>query len=147
MKQGIQTMLSEAGEAACYALDIIEIAERASGKKLDPIEALWKGIDRGFIYYNETNPDDNDNFYVRDPGAFLSMMTSARWNVRKEGPGYKGAPESKPQNALSKDRKPIHTPATIIEASEAPFAPTPFDPAASLMLSSGIPALKQSSRI
>jgi hypothetical protein len=28
MKQGIQTLLGEAGEAACYALSILELAER-----------------------------------------------------------------------------------------------------------------------
>jgi hypothetical protein len=93
MKQGIQTLLSEAGEAACYALDIIEIAERAAGKKIEPINALQEGIVRGFIYYNKTDPNDNNNFYVRDPGAFLSMMTSTRWNVRKEGPEYEGTSE------------------------------------------------------
>jgi hypothetical protein len=31
MKPGIQTLLGEAGEAACYALGILEIAERAGG--------------------------------------------------------------------------------------------------------------------
>jgi hypothetical protein len=91
MKQGIQTLLSEAGEAACYALDIIEIAERVTGKNVEPVDALQEGIARGFIHYNETDPADNDNFYVSDPGAFLSMMTSTRWNVRKEGPEYTGA--------------------------------------------------------
>jgi hypothetical protein len=28
MKSGIQTLLGEAGEAGCYALDILKIAER-----------------------------------------------------------------------------------------------------------------------
>ena len=92
MKQGIQTMLGEAGEAACYALDIIEIAERERRQKLNLIEALCQGIDRGYIHYNAKDPDDNDNFFVQDPPALLSMLAGGRWTVEKTGPGYIPAP-------------------------------------------------------
>lgn len=92
MRAGIQTLLGEAGEAACYALDILEIAERVSGCKLDPVEALYQGIGRGFIYYNEGDPNDNDNFFVEDPGALLAMAAGGRWTVEKTGPGYAAAP-------------------------------------------------------
>ena len=88
MKSGIQTLLGEAGEAACYALDILEIAERVRGQKLDPVGALYQGIERGYIHYNENDPNDNDNFFVEDPAALLSMFAGGRWTVEKAGPGY-----------------------------------------------------------
>jgi hypothetical protein len=92
MKQGIQTLLGEAGEAACYALDILEIAEREGGRKLNPLEALYQGIEREYIHYNEKDPNDNDNFFVENPPALLSMLVGGRWTVEKTGPGYLPAP-------------------------------------------------------
>jgi hypothetical protein len=88
MKAGIQTLLGEAGEAACYALDILEIAERERGHKLNIIEALCQGIDCGFIYYNNEDPNDNDNFFVEAPEALLTMLAGGRWTVEKAGPEY-----------------------------------------------------------
>lgn len=88
MKQGIQTLLIEAGEAACYALDIIEIAERERKQKIDTLEALYFGIERGYIHYNKDNPNDNDNFFVENPPAFLSMLAGGMWTVEKTGPNY-----------------------------------------------------------
>jgi hypothetical protein len=88
MKSGIQTLLGEAGEAACYALAILEIAERERGQKLDPIGALYLGIDRGYIHYNEKDPNDNGNFFVKDPAALLAMSAGGRWTVEKTGPNY-----------------------------------------------------------
>ena len=92
MRSGIQTLLGEAGEAACYALDILEIAERARRRNLDLISALYQGIERGYIYYNENNPDDNNNFFVENPAALLSMFVGGRWTVEKAGPDYIPAP-------------------------------------------------------
>jgi hypothetical protein len=88
MRSGIQTLLGEAGEAACYALDILEIAERERGQKLDPIDSLYQGIGRGYIHYNENDPNDNDNFFVEDPAALLAMFAGGRWTVEKADPGY-----------------------------------------------------------
>jgi hypothetical protein len=88
MKSGIQTLLGEAGEAACYVLAILEIAERDRGQKLDIVDALYRGIGRGYIYYNENNPNDNDNFFVEDPSALLGMFAEGCWTVAKVGPDY-----------------------------------------------------------
>jgi hypothetical protein len=90
MKQGIQTFLAEAGEAACYALCVIEIAQRSlwGGQKIDPVDALYRGIERGCIHYNEKDQDDNDNFFVKAPDLFLSILTGNRWAVEKAGPDY-----------------------------------------------------------
>jgi hypothetical protein len=90
MRAGIQTLLGEAGEAACYALSILEIAERElwGGQKIDPVDALYLGIEKGYIHYNEKDPDDNDNFFVEDPAALLAMFAGGRWTVEKAGPDY-----------------------------------------------------------
>jgi hypothetical protein len=92
MKQGIQTLLGEAGEAACYALDILEIAERVCGRKLDTLDTLCWGIERGYIHYNEKDPNDNDNFFVENPPALLSMIVGGKWTVEKTGPSYTPRP-------------------------------------------------------
>jgi hypothetical protein len=90
MRSGIQTLLGEAGEAACYALAILEIAERElwGGQKIDVVEALCLGIEMGYIYYNEKDPNDNDNFFVKDPAALLAIFAGGRWTVEKTGPEY-----------------------------------------------------------
>jgi len=92
LRSGIQTFLSEAGESACYALDIIEISERFNGVHKDPVESLFYGISLGLIHYNERDPNDNDNFFVRDPAAFLSRLTGANWTAEKAEPNYKERP-------------------------------------------------------
>ena len=91
MKAGFQTFLDEAGDAACYALDIIQIAIFDTGRNFDPINALDVGIGRGYIHYNEFNQDDNENFFVKDPAAFLSALTGKIWTVTKERPEYVAA--------------------------------------------------------
>jgi hypothetical protein len=82
--------LGEAGEAACYTLDILEIAERERGLQIDVVGALNMAIDRGYIYYNENNP--NGNFFVKDPAAMLSWFAESRWTVAKVSPEYQPAP-------------------------------------------------------
>ena len=53
MKQGIQTLLAEAGEAVYYALDIIEIGERINGKRADLMDVLYRAFVKGYVYYNQ----------------------------------------------------------------------------------------------
>jgi len=88
MRQGIQTLMSEAGESACYALCIIEIAERISKKSFDVISSILAGISNGFIKYNFHDHTDPDNFYVLDPSKFLYFLVGTRWEVRKESATY-----------------------------------------------------------
>ena len=90
MIEGIQTFLKSAGESACYALCIIELAERETKVQYSIVDVLLKGIERGYIEYevNGTN-----NFYVKDPAAFLSMLTNQRWTVKKTTASYVPAKE------------------------------------------------------
>ncbi len=89
MKPAIQTFLAEAGESACYALDIIKIAEIFTRREFDPLVALQRGIEVGYIKYDPKNPQDNDNFYVDKPADFLGLLTGELWTVTKEYPDYK----------------------------------------------------------
>jgi hypothetical protein len=92
MRVGIQSFLLSAGESSCYALDIIRIGEMELGGDIPVIEALTDGIKKGCIYYNWENSEDNDNFYVGDPGRFLSLLAGGKWVVTKEGPDYQPRP-------------------------------------------------------
>lgn len=88
MKAGIQTFLDEAGDAACYGIDIVKLAERFLCREIDVITALEAGINYGFIHYDWKNPDDNDNFFVLKPDGFLGFLTGRKWTVHKEAPDY-----------------------------------------------------------
>jgi hypothetical protein len=88
MRAGIQTFLDEAGDAACYAIDIVKIAERFLCREIDVVTALEAGINYGFVHYNWNNPADNDNFFVKQPAELLGFLTSRKWTVRKEMPDY-----------------------------------------------------------
>ena len=88
MRNGIQTILKEAGEAGCYAICLINVAEEFLGKEIDASEGLLLGIDTGAVYYNFADTEDSDNFFVKNPSKFLEMMTNTTWDVRKEPATY-----------------------------------------------------------
>jgi hypothetical protein len=90
MKPGIQTFFGEIGEAACYALDIIQIAIEETGRNMDPVTMLDLGIHLDFIHY--TAPDDNDNFFVNDPAVFLTTISGIDWTMSKESADYVAKP-------------------------------------------------------
>ena len=92
MKQGIQTFLAEAGESGCYALAIIQIACEETRREIDPVSALQRGISAGYIHYNEKDANDSDNFFVKDPAAFLTLLTGEGWTVEKVFPEYRIGP-------------------------------------------------------
>jgi hypothetical protein len=92
MKQGMQTFFSEAGEAACYALALVNVAEEYLGHEIDADAALLAGIDKGYIHYSWGNPDDNDNFFVGNPAGLLGDLTGRPWTVRKEAANYSPRP-------------------------------------------------------
>lgn len=88
MKAGVQTLFSEAGEAACLAFCYTDVAQEYLKRELDPCSSLYAGIEFKFIKYNEKDANDNDNFYVDDPEGFLEYLTGIPWEVRKETPDY-----------------------------------------------------------
>ncbi|MBQ1592880.1 MAG: hypothetical protein II077_12670 [Treponema sp.] len=92
LRNGIQQFMGEAHEAACCALCLIDVAQEyrdAHGQgSIDVMEALYKACDKGYIYLNWKNLNDNDNFYVQYPALFLEQMTGKKWDYRHEGATY-----------------------------------------------------------
>lgn len=85
----LQSFYKSAGNYACYALCLINIAEEYLNVKISKDLSLEKGIELGYIYFNKKNYDDTENFYVKDPAKYLQFLTGAKWKVRKEGADYK----------------------------------------------------------
>lgn len=89
MKNGIQSFLISAGDNACYALDIIKLAEEVLNQHIDIIVALESGIDKKYIKFNYDDYNDPDNFYVLYAHKFLSLLTNQVWIMRHERADYK----------------------------------------------------------
>jgi hypothetical protein len=92
MKPGIQTVLQEAGEAACYALCLGDVAQEHLGCELTACTVLDAAIEGKYVHYDPNNSDDNDNFYVEYPAGLLGALTGEVWDVRKESADYTALP-------------------------------------------------------
>ena len=88
MRSCMQTFFEQAGEACCYAIALADIAEDITGNRLDVVRTFMDAIDKGFIHYNWNNPEDQRNFFVEDPSAYLSWMTGQKWEVVKDAANY-----------------------------------------------------------
>ena len=95
MKPGIQTLFAEAGEAACYAFDLMDVAQewferRGLSVVLDPCQSLQLGVDKKRIHYNPDDENDEQNFYVDAAALFLEDLTGVPWEVWKAESDYEG---------------------------------------------------------
>lgn len=86
---GIQTFLAEAGEASCYALQLLNVCIKKTGTVYPVIESLLLGIDSGYIYYNKNDPNDNNNFFVEYPDKFITLLTGLPCTVEHAPVDYK----------------------------------------------------------
>ena len=84
MRDGMQNLAYSLGQAGCYTLCLLDVAEEYTGKPIDIIAAITEAIQRGYIFYNWENWSDKDNFYVRQPALFLEMLTKKKWLVCKD---------------------------------------------------------------
>lgn len=93
MNAGVQIVLAELGEAACYALTEIKAA-RPGLTEGEAVDLILRGIEAGHIYYNRKNRADPQNCYVSRPAEFLSMIMGdgSRWDVRHQDLPYKPKP-------------------------------------------------------
>lgn len=92
MRNDIQAFLAEAGEAGCYAICLINVAEEFLVKEIDVSEGLLLGVDTGSIYYNAADKEDSNNFFVDSPEKFLESMTNTKWSVVKRPADYVALP-------------------------------------------------------
>lgn len=61
-----QSFMLAAGRYACYALQIVHIAQ-SLGVNVGELDALEDGILKGYIAFNEANYEDSNNFFVEKP--------------------------------------------------------------------------------
>jgi hypothetical protein len=88
MRQGIQVLFAELGEAACLALCICELG-RPGIAEGEALELILEGMERGFIDYDEANRDNPDNCFVSDRDSFMALVTGTTgWKSTKETPDY-----------------------------------------------------------
>ena len=95
MRQGVQTLLAELGEAACLALCICELGTPGLPES-EAVGLILEGIRRGYILYDENDRQNPNNFFVQDRDGFMEMVTGqATWRSTRESPGYKPKPGEK----------------------------------------------------
>lgn len=86
---GIQDFCACIGEEACYAIQLIGVAEDIMKRPFPLITSLVRGIQTGCIEFNQNDKNDPDNFFVNDPEEFLRILTGLHVSVRKvEGNTY-----------------------------------------------------------
>lgn len=89
MREGIQTLLAELGEAACLALCVCELGKPgiSEGEALD---FILEAIQRGWIDYDENNRDNPDNCFIEHRDELMELVTGQKgWKSTTEAPGYK----------------------------------------------------------
>ena len=88
----IQSFFKSAGEESCYVSCIIKTASRITGTELtlrNVAKAIEAGIDAGYIDFNQKDyTDKRRNFYVIDPGKYLSLLTGKRFTCTKVSASY-----------------------------------------------------------
>lgn len=93
MRNGIQDIFKMLGKGGCFALVLIKYCQTHFGYKGDVLDAICRGIDKGYIHYNPANPLDEMCGYVYNSIAFIKMLTG--YDVRQiqeEVTGYVRVP-------------------------------------------------------
>lgn len=86
---GIQDFCACIGDEACYAIQLVSVAEDVMKRPFPLITSLVRGIQAGCIEFNPKDKTDPDNFFVSDPEEFLRILTGMRMRVKKvEGNSY-----------------------------------------------------------
>lgn len=92
MRQGVQTLLSELGEAACLALCICELGKPALSEA-EGVGFILEGMKRGYILYDENDRSNPNNCFVQNRDALMELVTGQKgWTSTKENPAYKEKP-------------------------------------------------------
>ncbi|GHU24438.1 hypothetical protein FACS1894164_11080 [Spirochaetia bacterium] len=84
MRQGIQSLMTGIGGQGCYALCIIELAEKITKSFFDPAAMFERAVNLGYIRYRFDNPKWSDGCFVTAPDRFLSTLIGKKVTLRKE---------------------------------------------------------------
>ena len=79
MIDDIQHVMKHLGDEGCYFLSLLHVAERVSGKDIDPARAYVACRDEGLIRVD---------CFVNDPPEVLARYAGGGWTVRKEPANY-----------------------------------------------------------
>jgi len=95
MRQGVQTLLAELGEAACLALCICELGKPGLSEG-EAVSLILEGMKRGYIFYDENDRSNPNNCFVQNRDALMELVTGQKgWASTKEGSSYKAQPGEK----------------------------------------------------
>jgi hypothetical protein len=95
MRQGVQTLLAELGEAACLALCICELGKPGI-PEAEAVGLILEGMKKGYIDYDENDRSNRNNCFVNDRDGFMELVTGQKgWKSTREGPGYKAKPQER----------------------------------------------------
>ena len=79
MIQSAQTKALALGKEGCYFFSLLYIAEEEGAGPLDVLRVFDEAIASGFV---------KNNGYVENPSLLMTMLTGAKWDVFKAGPGH-----------------------------------------------------------
>jgi len=89
VREGIQSLLAELGEGSCLALCICEIGKPRLSEE-EAIGFIIKGIQKGYIYYDENNRNNPKNCFVENRDAFMDIVSGQKgWTSSTEKAEYR----------------------------------------------------------
>lgn len=78
-----QSFIKAMGVNGCYFLCLCKLAEEITQKQFDYLRIAETCIDKGFIFFDKKNYNNNHNFFVENPCGVLKEMTGEKWTVKK----------------------------------------------------------------
>ena len=81
---GVQDLLSSAGDNACYLLQLFSVCEEHTKRYVPVLSSIIHCINAGDVSFNEDNFKDPNNFFVQDATAVIKRVTGLSCVVRKE---------------------------------------------------------------
>lgn len=89
MQNGIQSVYLSIGNEACFFLQLLNIAEKDTGFRIDPVTAALICKANGLIYFNTDDLKDKNNFLVKGHAEILNLITGKTWQYTKASPSYR----------------------------------------------------------
>lgn len=89
MQNGIQSVYLSIGNEACFFLQLLNIAEKDTEFRIDPITAALICKAKNLIYFNINDLKDKNNFLIKGHAEILNLITGKTWQYKKETPSYR----------------------------------------------------------
>ena len=80
MNEPRQKIMFTLGEAGCYFLSLVHIAEDLhGGRRIDAVQMFLSAVQLGLC---------RDDCFIVDPGGIMQLLYGGRWTWRKEAANY-----------------------------------------------------------